>query len=81
MPFDDSNSNRARRPQRFDKAAPQQRSPVGLQPKTHGSAPQRYAQWLSRAADAERAGDDIQAEMCRQHAEHWFREMRGRNDG
>ncbi|GLR77826.1 DUF4167 domain-containing protein (plasmid) [Azospirillum oryzae] len=42
-----------------------------------GSAVQKQAQWLSRAAEADRAGDAVQAELCRQYAEHWFRVSRG----
>lgn len=42
-----------------------------------GSAVQKQAQWLSRAAEAERVGDAVQAELCRQYAEHWFRVSRG----
>lgn len=44
-----------------------------------GSAVQKQAHWLSRAADAERAGDPVEAELCRQYAEHWFRVSRGQD--
>ncbi|MDR3516282.1 MAG: DUF4167 domain-containing protein [Azospirillaceae bacterium] len=38
-----------------------------------GSAAQKHNQWLTRAVDAEHSGDLIEAELCRQYAEHWFR--------
>ncbi|WP_085086860.1 DUF4167 domain-containing protein [Azospirillum oryzae] len=44
-----------------------------------GSAVQKQAQWLGRAADAERIGDGVEAELCRQYAEHWFRVSRGQD--
>ncbi|WP_264659618.1 DUF4167 domain-containing protein [Azospirillum canadense] len=83
MPFDNPASGRARRQPRFGKAAPQQAAhgaPARAHPKVNGSAEQKHAQWLARAADAERAGDAVEAETCRQHAEHWFRVAHGRND-
>jgi hypothetical protein len=48
-------------------------------PTTNGSAVQKHAQWLARATDAERSGDAIEAENCRQHAEHWYRVSRGQD--
>lgn len=57
--------------------------PASHQTKAHpanrmgGSAVQKQVQWLSRAAEAERTGDAVQAELCRQYAEHWFRVSRG----
>lgn len=57
--------------------------PVSHQTEAHpatrmgGSAVQKQAQWLSRADEADRAGDAVQAELCRQYAEHWFRVSRG----
>jgi len=48
--------------------------------KVNGAAQQKYGQWLARADDAERFGDSVEAETCRQHAEHWFRVAHGRND-
>ena len=44
-----------------------------------GSAVQKQAQWLGQAADAERTGDGVEAELCRQYAEHWFRVSRGQD--
>nr|WP_247895915.1 DUF4167 domain-containing protein [Azospirillum brasilense] len=46
----------------------------------NGSAQQKHAQWLARASDAERSGDSVEAETCRQYAEHWFRVAHDRND-
>ncbi|QCO03398.1 DUF4167 domain-containing protein [Azospirillum argentinense] len=46
-------------------------------PRVNGSAQQKNAQWLARADEAERSGDSVQAELCRQYAEHWFRVSRG----
>ena len=48
-------------------------------PRISGSAQQKQAQWLTRADDAERRGDAVEAEMCRQYAEHWFRVSRGQD--
>ncbi|MGA1878990.1 DUF4167 domain-containing protein [Azospirillum sp. 11R-A] len=52
----------------------------GIRPspaRVNGSALQKQSQWLARAADAERTGDGVEAELCRQYAEHWFRVSRG----
>ncbi|WP_376960453.1 DUF4167 domain-containing protein [Azospirillum sp. A26] len=40
---------------------------------------QKQTQWLARATDAERTGDSVEAELCRQYAEHWFRVSRGQD--
>ncbi|RJF84557.1 DUF4167 domain-containing protein [Azospirillum cavernae] len=48
-------------------------------PQANGSALQKQGQWLTRAADAERVGDGVEAERCRQYAEHWFRVSRGQD--
>jgi hypothetical protein len=45
--------------------------------RTGGSPQHRQAHWLARAAEAERAGDAVQAELCRQYAEHWYRVAQG----
>ncbi|WP_372396419.1 DUF4167 domain-containing protein [Azospirillum sp. HJ39] len=53
---------------------------AGVRPspaRVNGSALQKQSQWLARAADAERTGDSVEAELCRQYAEHWFRVSRG----
>ncbi|OYD80155.1 DUF4167 domain-containing protein [Azospirillum brasilense] len=47
--------------------------------RVNGSAQQKHAQWLTRAVEAERSGDAVEAELCRQHAEHWFRVSRGQD--
>lgn len=49
------------------------------QPRVGGSPEQKQAQWLSRAEDAARNGDPVEAEFCRQHAEHWYRVSRGQS--
>ncbi|WP_377806622.1 DUF4167 domain-containing protein (plasmid) [Azospirillum sp. A29] len=51
----------------------------GVRPasRVNGTAQQKQAQWLARAADAERSGDAVEAELCRQYAEHFFRVSRG----
>ncbi|AWJ87638.1 hypothetical protein TSH58p_23680 (plasmid) [Azospirillum sp. TSH58] len=83
MPFDNPAGDRARRQARFGKSAQRhaaQGTPAPSQPKVNGSAQQKHAQWLARASDAERSGDAVEAETCRQHAEHWFRVAHDRND-
>jgi hypothetical protein len=37
----------------------------------------RPASYQTEAHPANRAGDAVQAEFCRQYAEHWFRVSRG----
>jgi len=49
------------------------------QPRVNGSPEQKQAQWLSRAEDAARNGDPVEAEYCRQYAEHWYRVSRGQS--
>lgn len=64
----------------FSKARSAGAGATGVRPapaRMSGSAFQKQAQWLSRALDAERAGDRVEAELCRQYAEHWFRVSRG----
>jgi hypothetical protein len=46
-----------------------------------GSARQNYEKYLARALEAHRAGDSVEMENCYQHAEHYFRVMRGVNGG
>ena len=46
-------------------------------PRASGSAVQKQEQWLARADAASRAGDAVEAERCRQYAEHWYRMSRG----
>lgn len=54
---------------------------AGARPPSHvnGSALQKQSQWLARADDADRVGDGVEAERCRQYAEHWFRVSRGQD--
>lgn len=83
MPFDNPAGDRGRRQPRFGKAAQRQAvqgDPARAHPKVNGSAQQKHGQWLARAVDAERSGDAVEAETCRQHAEHWFRVAHGRNE-
>ena len=42
-----------------------------------GNARQRYEQYLVRAREAQVLGDVVEMENCYQHAEHYFRVMRG----
>jgi hypothetical protein len=42
-----------------------------------GNARQHYERYLARAREAQLAGDAIEMENCYQHAEHYFRVMRG----
>ena len=45
-----------------------------------GNARQNYERYLSRAREAQLAGDVVEVENCYQHAEHYFRVMRGTGD-
>ena len=42
---------------------------------------QRYEQYLVRAREAQLSGDGVEMENCYQHAEHYFRVMRGEGHG
>lgn len=75
MPFDSPKGQRPNRKPEF-RRPPQPHQQQATPPRINGSAQQKHAQWLARAADAERAGDRIEAENCRQHAEHWYRVSR-----
>ncbi len=46
-------------------------------PRKPGNARQRYEQYLVRAREAQLFGDVVEMENCYQHAEHYFRVMRG----
>ncbi|MBK1842577.1 DUF4167 domain-containing protein [Azospirillum sp. YIM B02556] len=66
----------------FSKSRPSAAASTGVRPapaRVNGSALQKQTQWLARAVDAERAGDGVEAELCRQYAEHWFRVSRGQD--
>ena len=63
-------------------AIPQRRSrPVRPQAQHRrqnaGNARQNYERYLARAREAQLSGDVIETENCYQHAEHYFRVMRG----
>ncbi|WP_319801963.1 DUF4167 domain-containing protein [Azospirillum canadense] len=77
MPFDNPRGARGPKRPRFGQPAPPQigsgHSPARPPARVGGSAQQKQAQWLARAADAERRGDAVEAELCRQYAEHWYR--------
>jgi hypothetical protein len=49
-------------------------------PYNGGNARQYYESYVARARDAQRAGDVVEMENCYQHAEHYFRIMRGAGD-
>ena len=44
---------------------------------TGANAQQHYERYLARAREAQVAGDVVEMENCYQHAEHYFRVMRG----
>ena len=46
-------------------------------PRTTGDARQRYEGYLTRAREAQLAGDRIEMENWYQHAEHYLRVLRG----
>ena len=48
-----------------------------LRPQNPGNARQRYEQYLVRAREAQLSGDVVEMENCYQHAEHYFRVLRG----
>jgi hypothetical protein len=42
-----------------------------------GNVPRNYERYIALAREATLRGDTIEAENCYQHAEHYFRVMRG----
>ena len=46
-------------------------------PQNAGNARQNYERYLVRAREAQLSGDVVEMENCYQHAEHYFRVMRG----
>jgi hypothetical protein len=46
-------------------------------PQHAGNARQHYERYLVRAREAQVSGDEVETENCYQHAEHYFRVMRG----
>ena len=51
--------------------------PQAVRPQNPGNARQRYEQYLVRAREAQLSGDVVEMENCYQHAEHYFRVLRG----
>jgi Domain of unknown function (DUF4167) len=45
-----------------------------------GNARQQYERYLARARDAQLLGNDVEMENWYQHAEHYFRVMKGGGD-
>jgi hypothetical protein len=41
------------------------------------NARQQYERYLARAREAQVSGDAVEMENCYQHAEHYFRVLRG----
>jgi hypothetical protein len=62
-------------------AAPQRRSglarPQPMRRPQNANARQRYERYLVGALEAQLSGDTIEMQNCYQHAEHYFRVMRG----
>jgi hypothetical protein len=48
--------------------------------KSAADARQNYERYLARAREAQRSGDEIDTENYYQHAEHYFRMIRGEED-
>ena len=46
-------------------------------PEHAGNARQRYERYLARAREAQLSGDVVEMENYYQHADHYFRVMRG----
>ena len=44
-----------------------------------GNARQNYERYLARAREAQVSGDVVDMENCYQHADHYFRVMRGQS--
>ena len=55
---------------------PQRREVMRRSPSS-GNARQQYERYVARAREAQLAGDAVEMENCYQHAEHYFRVMRG----
>jgi hypothetical protein len=62
------NHNMKRRPERPQAARRLQNS---------GNPRQHYERYLARAREAQLSGDVVEMENCYQHADHYFRMMRG----
>jgi len=59
---------------------PQQRQ-VPRRIPSSGNARQHYERYIARAHEAQLAGDVVEMENCFQHAEHYFRILRGEDHG
>lgn len=58
-----------------------QRSQTARRPQNGaGNARQHYERYLARARDAQLSGDVVEMENWYQHAEHYFRVMKGGRD-
>ncbi len=57
-----------------------QRAAGARRPNGGANARQNYEKYLARAREAQLAGDAVEMENCYQHAEHYFRLMRGAGD-
>lgn len=56
---------------------PQHRNNGGSGP---GNAKRQYERYIELARAAQVAGDPVEMENCYQHAEHYFRTMRGQQE-
>jgi hypothetical protein len=71
---------------RSAKNGPQRRRPLAdrnnaarqRQNGSAGNAARNYERYIALAREATLRGDEIEAENCNQHAEHYFRVMRDR---
>jgi hypothetical protein len=82
-PYRPHRSNNGSRPQGH---RPTNQRPPGIRPPSDGrhasqNARNNYERYTTMAKDAARRGDDIEAENCYQHAEHYFRVMREQDGG
>jgi hypothetical protein len=50
---------------------------VPQRPANAGNARQKYERYVARAREAQLSGDVVEMENCYQHAEHYFRVLRG----
>lgn len=55
---------------------PQQRQ-IPRRTRSSGNARQQYERYIDRAREAQVTGDLVETENCYQHAEHYFRVLRG----
>jgi uncharacterized protein DUF4167 len=60
--------------------APQRLQAVRRPHYNAANARQYYERYLARARDAQLSGDAVEMENCYQHAEHYFRVMKGGSD-